>query len=206
MKQLNSVIKSINNKTLQGLAEALTNAAVLHGKIQALEAILKAERAKANGMPLPNSADLLRIDLERLQQQYEAEQGKAVKAAALASVESLAKDAGAKNPHLVALALQDKVKAKVDEAGNIKVQVVSEGDELPQYNPRTGSPYTAAEYIESMKVSSEYANLFGEGKPDGYSALSNPWKKETFNLTQQGMISRSNPSLAAKMRAEADIR
>ncbi len=206
MKQLNSVIKSINNKTLQGLAEALTNAAVLHGKIQALEAILKAERAKANGMPLPNSADLLRIDLERFQQQYETEQGKAVKAAALVTVESLAKDAGAKNPHLVALAVQDKVKAKVDEAGGIRIQIVNESGHELQYNPRTGSPYTAGEYIERMKTSSEYANLFSEGGLDGYTSLPNPWKKETFNLTQQGIISRSNPSLATKMRAEAGIR
>jgi len=35
------------------------------------------------------------------------------------------------------------------------------------------------------------------------SASNNPWKKETFNLTEQGRITKSNPALAAKLKAQA---
>lgn len=201
----NPVVKAISSKTIQAAAESIAAASLLQGKIQALEAVLRAEKVRANGQPLPNHIDLLRGDLERFQQEYQAEHAKSVKAAALIKIEALAKDAGAKNPYLVALAMQEKIVVKVDESSDIKIQVVNESDRLPQYNPKTGAAFTAGEYIQSMKYSSEYANLFGEGRPDGYSAMPNPWKKETFNLTEQGRMMKDNPSLAAKMRSEAGI-
>lgn len=38
------------------------------------------------------------------------------------------------------------------------------------------------------------------GKP---AVSANPWKKETFNLTEQGRILRDNPELAAKLKSQA---
>lgn len=38
------------------------------------------------------------------------------------------------------------------------------------------------------------------GKP---AASTNPWKKETFNLTEQGRILRDNPDMAAKLMGQA---
>lgn len=41
----------------------------------------------------------------------------------------------------------------------------------------------------------------GSGK--GSSALVNPWKKETFNLTLQGKIYQEDPALAKRLQEEA---
>ncbi|MGN0851848.1 MAG: hypothetical protein ACI4Q3_00560 [Kiritimatiellia bacterium] len=42
-----------------------------------------------------------------------------------------------------------------------------------------------------------------KGTPGGMTATRNPWKKETFNLTEQIELTVSNPELAAAMKAEA---
>ncbi len=68
-----------------------------------------------------------------------------IKAAALIQVEGLAKDAGAHNPYLIALAMQNCVKAKIDDFGDIAILIVNEEDAIPQLNPRTGAPYTAGD-------------------------------------------------------------
>lgn len=44
----------------------------------------------------------------------------------------------------------------------------------------------------------------GTGKPP--QAQENPWKKETWNLTKQGEITKKDPDLAAKLRAQAGVR
>lgn len=42
------------------------------------------------------------------------------------------------------------------------------------------------------------------GKPaGGTSATKNPWKKESFNLTEQIQLAQSNPAEAARLKAEA---
>jgi hypothetical protein len=44
----------------------------------------------------------------------------------------------------------------------------------------------------------------GDDKPDRNEV--NPWKKETFNLTLQGQIVKSDPEKAARLKAEAGIK
>ena len=44
----------------------------------------------------------------------------------------------------------------------------------------------------------------GTGKPP--QTPENPWKKETWNLTKQGEITKKDPDLAAKLRAQAGVR
>jgi len=44
----------------------------------------------------------------------------------------------------------------------------------------------------------------GAGKPP--QTPENPWKKETWNLTKQGEITKKDPDLAAKLRAQAGVR
>lgn len=70
-----------------------------------------------------------------------------------------------------------------------------------------------SEYIEQLNEDPENAHHFkpkggsGAGTTSGATAggkaIVNPWKKETFNLTQQGQILRQNPELAARLEAEA---
>lgn len=66
------------------------------------------------------------------------------------------------------------------------------------------------EQLKSLKESDPY--LFGDAKPkvgggtnppgiDDYEV--NPWKAETFNLTKQAQILKSDPTLAAKLKAAA---
>ena len=44
----------------------------------------------------------------------------------------------------------------------------------------------------------------GTGKPP--KEVPNPWKKESFNLTKQGHILKTDPELAVKLKAEAGVK
>ena len=66
--------------------------------------------------------------------------------------------------------------------------------------------------LKAIKESDPY--LFGDpGKvgsgtnpPGAGNAEANPWKKETWNLTQQGQILREDPAKATRMKAEAGVK
>ena len=68
------------------------------------------------------------------------------------------------------------------------------------------------EQLKALQQSDQY--LFGDsGKvgggtnpPGAGGAEVNPWKKDTFNLTQQAKILRENPALAARLKAEAGVK
>jgi hypothetical protein len=65
--------------------------------------------------------------------------------------------------------------------------------------------------LKTLKETDPY--LFGEsGKvgsgtnpPGAGTGEANPWKKETWNLTQQGKILREDPAKATRMKAEAGV-
>lgn len=46
----------------------------------------------------------------------------------------------------------------------------------------------------------------GTNPPGAGNTEVNPWKQETFNLTQQAKILRENPALAARFKAEAGVK
>ena len=102
------------------------------------------------------------------------------------ALERAAVKAQARNPRAV-ISLMDTSKLTLD------------GDEL----------VGADEQIAALKQSDPY--LFGvelKGRvPQGAGAKppapNNPWKKETWNLTEQGRIFRENPDLAARFKREA---
>ncbi len=57
--------------------------------------------------------------------------------------------------------------------------------------------------LTDMRSSTDYAGAF-ESKPKGTVNLAdNPWHPGTENLTQQALLMRRNPGMAARMRAEA---
>jgi len=206
MNHLNSVLKTIKGRNLKSAIQASTKAAHIQGKIEVLEAVLKQGNVKGVMQPSPLHTDALKREIEVLQQEYDVLAVESIKAAALIQVEGLAKDAGAHNPYLIALAMQNCIKAKIDDYGDVAISIVNEEDAIPRLNPRTGGPYTAGEYIQQMKTSSEHANLFGFDNSVKEHPISNPWKKESFNLTMQGNILKDNPALAARLRAEAGNR
>lgn len=59
------------------------------------------------------------------------------------------------------------------------------------------------------KTVEERMKLNRHGKPDDDDTIKkevNPWKRETFNLTLQGQIVKSDPEKAARLKAEAGIK
>jgi len=46
----------------------------------------------------------------------------------------------------------------------------------------------------------------GTNPPGAGNPEVNPWKPETFNLTQQGKILKEDPAKATRMKAEAGIK
>lgn len=82
------------------------------------------------------------------------------------------------------------------------------------YRPKDGEPLNIRDFVEDL--AKKATHLFkpskgagaeggsgsgGSGAPGG----KNPWKKDTFNLTQQMQITRENPTLAARLKSEAGV-
>jgi len=97
--------------------------------------------------------------------------------------------AKAKNAKAVK-ALLDMEKVKLDGE-----QLLGLDDQLKAI--KESDPYL---FGESGKVGSG-TNPPGAGNPEA-----NPWKKETWNLTQQGKILLEDPAKATRMKAEAGIK
>ena len=81
---------------------------------------------------------------------------------------------------------------------------------------KDGKPLTPDEWTTERKTDSAFLFLGSSGGGAGNQAASkdaagnssklNPYKKESFNLTQQGIIEIGNPTEAAAMRAEAGVK
>jgi hypothetical protein len=94
-------------------------------------------------------------------------------------------------------------KIQRDESGKLYF-----GDEYKQVS--------VSEYINQINEDTDNAHHFkpkggsgsgtGAGTGNGGKVTVNPWKKETRNLTQQGQILRTNPELAARLKAEAGVK
>ena len=75
---------------------------------------------------------------------------------------------------------------------------------------RDGRPVGVEEVLKPLKESSPH--LFK--KAGGYdpaaggspSGATNPWKKETFNLTEQGRILKQDPAQARELAAAAGVK
>lgn len=65
-----------------------------------------------------------------------------------------------------------------------------------------------SEWLESMKDVADHwwqSSTGGGTQPGraGAERIKNPWKKDTFNLTEQGRIFKENPDLATRLKNEA---
>lgn len=94
-------------------------------------------------------------------------------------------------------------KVKRDEQGNLFVEGEYKNFKLE-------------EYVESVAESEDNAHHFkpkggsGSGTQASSSAggkiTNNPWKRETFNLTEQGRILKENRQIAERLKAEAGVK
>ena len=105
------------------------------------------------------------------------------------AIEKALAAAKAKNQKAVK-ALLDLEKVKLDGE-----QLLGLEDQLKAL--QQSDPYL---FGDSGKVGS------GTNPPGAGNAEANPWKKETWNLTQQGQILREDPAKATRMKAEAGVK
>lgn len=115
------------------------------------------------------------------------------------------------NPKLLYMAVAGEAVVETTEDGKRVVRFKDEDGEV-RYNTKTGKPLSVKDRIAELKNDEEYAMLFKGGNVGAGSSTSgkgtgqaNPWRKDTFNLTEQGRIIRENPALAAKLKAEAGV-
>lgn len=79
------------------------------------------------------------------------------------------------------------------------------------YRPKDGEPLNIRDFVEDLAKKATHlfkpskgAGAEG-GSGGGHAGGKNPWKKETFNLTQQMQITRENPALATRLKSEAGV-
>lgn len=61
---------------------------------------------------------------------------------------------------------------------------------------------SASEYFSRLQSHPDYSPLMGQGSGSN-AASANPWSKESFNLTKQMQLTRTNPALAAELKKKA---
>lgn len=92
-------------------------------------------------------------------------------------------------------------------------KVVAFGADGKEMFGREGQPMQIGEWIDTTLKNAphlfEPSNGTGgkgnQGGAGGAGGNVNPWKKETFNLTAQGQIFKTNPDLAKRYMAEAGV-
>lgn len=115
------------------------------------------------------------------------------------------------NLKLLTLLLNNESKIETLDNG-IKRIVMLDADGNKRINGKTGELFTIKDRLAEMKTNPEFAMLFKGGKygtgshnDNNGDSGSNPWKKETFNLTEQGKILRSDPEKARRLAAAAGV-
>lgn len=127
--------------------------------------------------------------IEALQNQVTDAQGKNKDLLLSSEIKLAAMKMSANDPDDV-LAFIDKSKIELKEDGSIK------GLEEQINALKEAKPYL---FVAAPPNPNLPGNPNGGGKPNTV----NPWKKETFNLTQQAKMLKENPTLAAQLKAAA---
>lgn len=110
-----------------------------------------------------------------------------------------------------ALDIQSRARKIFSLNGDNQVVALEADGTTQRYNADGTAPLDVTSWIKDQK--SEAPHLFTEsngsgagGSGSGGAKTKNPWKKDTFNLTDQMTIQRSNPALAAKLKSEAGVK
>ena len=105
------------------------------------------------------------------------------------AIERAVAKADARNVKAV-VALLDKTKISLD------------GENLIGFDEQVAALKESDPYLFGVELKGRVPE--GTGKPP--KEVPNPWKKESFNLTEQGHILKTDPELAVKLKAEAGVK
>ena len=129
-------------------------------------------------------------DLQAKNKQATEEYGAHLKEQRFAfAVERAVANAEARNVKAVT-ALLDKTKISLD------------GENLLGFDAQVAALRESDPYLFGVELKGRAP----EGAGKSPLGTENPWKKETWNLTKQGEITKKDPDLAAKLRAQAGAR
>lgn len=125
-----------------------------------------------------------------------------------ATLRALEKEKG--NSALLSHIVKSRLKVEEGDSGRRVVAFDEDGEPMVAEGGATG---TALDVVKHLKTKEEYMAAFegvdirGSGSKSTKPGNSgnNPWKKETFNLTEQGRIIQSDPALAATLKKEAGV-
>jgi hypothetical protein len=195
----------LKNKDTEQLIKSMAEALAAQKMAAFFNAILtKEDKARSEGQPKLSDAvyNGFKDAIKTANDDRQREEGKALEAYKQEVLREFAKDAEAINPDVIATGYANNLKAELNDAGEVVLEAVNPTTGSPTLSTTTGRPMTAGELIAKLKSDKETAYLFGEGQAQ-VKGVMNPWRRETFNLTQQGKILTENPTLAAQMKAEA---
>jgi hypothetical protein len=127
-----------------------------------------------------------------------------------AAIKAIEKEKG--NSFFLLPHMKDKIRT-INEDGAFKVQVLdSEGN--PRIDDTTGDPFTIHQLVAEMKANDQFAPAFPDMNAGSGNTINvngkpvpgkNPWKKESFNATEQAKMMKSDPTLAAQMKKAAGV-
>jgi hypothetical protein len=97
--------------------------------------------------------------------------------------------------------------------GKVVVEVLDEAGN-PRIKDANSTPFTVADLLAELRE--QRPGLFkaedkrGIGMTPGHNATAgngqvNPWKRDTWNMTQQGILTNTKPDLAKRLKAEAGV-
>ncbi|WP_342480054.1 phage scaffolding protein [Paenibacillus sp. FSL L8-0340] len=148
------------------------------------------KKSTGDSAALQEQITTLQADNKAATEKYEAD----LKKLKLSTAVKLALAGEAHDPDIVA-GLLDKTKIELDDSGAVKGGLE---DQVKALRESKGFLFVEKEPETTPKPKGWTPP---EGKPKGSDSQINPWKKETFNLTDQGRIIRENPDLAKQMQA-----
>jgi len=129
------------------------------------------------------------------------------------AIKAIAKEKG--SPTLLMPHIKSRIATYQDDNGRFTTKVVDEFGK-DAMNTKTGEPMTVSDLVNEFKSKEDFAGAFPtqnkgsntvvnvDGK--NYNAANNPFDKKgnNFSLTEQGKLNRTNPSLAAALKAKVN--
>jgi hypothetical protein len=98
----------------------------------------------------------------------------------------------------------------IDGAIKVGSKSASNGGEISlEFGPK-GEPKSVSEAVEELRelIPAFFSPSSGGDAPGGAvgrKSEANPWSRESFNLTKQGIIQRGDPAKADRLKREAGV-